>query len=332
VRLHGSRGKWEARIRYETGKELYLGSFEREEQAARAHDRAAIKLNKQDAVLNFPLPEGELEHLTCILTEDLVAELRRQSTGITRGNNKFRGVYHKEKSGTWKAEIYGLLGRKKNAYLGTFETSEEAAEAYDRAAIIRDGPKAITNFNLEEYEELLAWVKRASPEECRAMAERLAQGDSAGALMFRGRHPIAKGRKKAGSKRKASKPDLGATRAGGVQKRKAKTKAKRSAGSPASKPKPEPEEVEICKLEWPARRVAVDTPAAKRPKAAPSAAQLQQAEALEDLREAELKIDGLVAKSAQQERLIAHLERSNALLLEENEDLRWFLANAAVEA
>ena len=50
------------------------------------------------------------------------------------------------------------------------------------------------------------------------------------------------------------------------------------------------------------------------------------------LREAELKIDGLVAKSAQQERLIAHLERSNALLLEENEDLRWFLANAAVEA
>ena len=80
----------------------------------------------------------------------------------------------------------------------------------------------------------------------------------------------------------------------------------------------------------------VDTPAAKRPKAAPSAAQLQQAEALEelrgDLREAELKIDGLAAKSAQQERLIAHLERFNALVLEENEELRRLLANSAVDA
>ena len=51
-----------------------------------------------------------------------------------------------------------------------------------------------------------------------------------------------------------------------------------------------------------------------------------------DLREAELKIDGLAAKSAQQERLIAHLERFNALVLEENEELRRLLANAAVEA
>ena len=75
------------------------------------------------------------------------------------------------------------------------------------------------------------------------------------------------------------------------------------------------------------RRLApwVDTPAAKRPKAAPSAAQRRQAEALEDLREAELKIDGLAAKSAQQERLIAHLERFNAHVLEENEELRRLL-------
>ena len=208
------------------------------------------------------------------------------------------------------------------------------------------------------------------------MAERLAQGDSSGAAASLKKSSAAKGRRKAGPKRKASKPDLGTPRAGGVQKRKAKAKAKRSAGSPASKPKPEPkpepeeveilklepkpepEEVEIRKLEWPAegnlladtptplsprpsarrgkRRLAprADTPAAKRPKAAPSAAQLQQAEALEelrgDLREAELKIDGLAAKSAQQERLIAHLERFNALVLEENEELRRLLANAAV--
>ena len=86
-----------------------------------------------------------------------------------------------------------------------------------------------------------------------------------------------------------------------------------------------------------------DTPAAKRSKAGPSAAQLQQAEALEelrgDLREAGLKIDGLAAKSAQQERLIAYLreeneelERFNAQVLERNKELRRLLANGAVEA
>ena len=43
------------------------------------------------------------------------------------------------------------------------------------------------------------------------------------------------------------------------------------------------------------------------------------------LGEAELEIDGLAAKSAQQERLIAHLERFNAHVLEENEELRRLL-------
>ena len=50
------------------------------------------------------------------------------------------------------------------------------------------------------------------------------------------------------------------------------------------------------------------------------------------LREAELKIDGLVAKSAQPERQIAHLERFNAQVLEEKEELRRLLAKGALEA
>ena len=80
-------------------------------------------------MLNFPLPEyeGELEHLARISKEDLVAELRRQGTGITLGNNKFRGVMYREKTDNWQAQIYGLLGPKKGTYLGTFETGEEDA-------------------------------------------------------------------------------------------------------------------------------------------------------------------------------------------------------------
>ena len=92
------------------------------------------------------------------------------------------------------------------------------------------------------------------------------------------------------------------------------------------------------------RQKPAQVPAQVQPQAA-AIAELRQAQALEaqrrDLREAELKeqnevllakVDGLAAKSAQQERLIAHLERFNALLLEENEELRRLLANGAVKA
>ena len=150
-------------------------------------------------------------------------------------------MWYREKSGRWCARIGGLLGPKKKTHLGTFETGEEAAEAYDRAAIILRGRDAVTNFNLDEYGELLAQVERASPEERRAMRERLTQRKK--------EKPGPKPKPKASKLR-----NLGAPRAGGVQKkRKGKAKAKHSAGSPAGKPKPEPkpepEEVEILKLE-----------------------------------------------------------------------------------
>ena len=83
-------------------------------------------------------------------------------------------------------------------------------------------------------------------------------------------------------------------------------------------------------------RAASRHPTAKRPKAAPSAAQLEQAEALEELRgelrEAELKIDGLAAKSAAAgaaDRPPGAVQRATAGA---EDELRRLLANGAVEA
>ncbi|KAK3009297.1 hypothetical protein RJ639_013147, partial [Escallonia herrerae] len=59
-------------------------------------------------------------------------------------SKKFRGVRQRQ-WGSWVSEIrHPLL--KRRIWLGTFETAESAARAYDQAAILMSGQNAKTNF------------------------------------------------------------------------------------------------------------------------------------------------------------------------------------------
>ncbi|OAY77769.1 Ethylene-responsive transcription factor WRI1 [Ananas comosus] len=143
------------------GLAVYLGAYDVEEAAARAYDLAALKYWGPTTYTNFPVSdyENELEIMKNATKEEYLASLRRwKSSGFSRGVSKYRGVARHHHNGRWEARIGRVFGNK-YLYLGTYSTQEEAAHAYDIAAIEYRGINAVTNFDLSTY---IKWLKPAS--------------------------------------------------------------------------------------------------------------------------------------------------------------------------
>uniref|UniRef100_A0A061S550 AP2/ERF domain-containing protein n=1 Tax=Tetraselmis sp. GSL018 TaxID=582737 RepID=A0A061S550_9CHLO len=89
----------------------------------------------------------------------------RPATQPTAKNGKsspFRGVTLFRPTGKWRAQI--STGGKTMS-LGDHNTEQEAARAFDRALIHKDGPCARTNFPIQDYEPEIAYLQGVSMEQ-----------------------------------------------------------------------------------------------------------------------------------------------------------------------
>jgi len=123
-----SSGKYEARIQID-GKIIVIGStFVTVKQAAKAHDKEAIKLRKPLSKLNYPkkAPVGYTPIQQALQSNNTVG---------------YRGVSKNGKN--YRASI--RIGEQQQN-IGTYETAKEAAIFYDRAVLKANKSTSLLNF------------------------------------------------------------------------------------------------------------------------------------------------------------------------------------------
>jgi hypothetical protein len=126
--------RWVVNIGLPNGKKKrYLGAFKEEDDAARAYDAAAMQEKLNISQLNFPAGD----------TRDPI-----DAAALPRKSSKWRGVTWDTREQRWQAQIHGP--NRKNKYLGRFKEEDDAARAYDAAAMQKGLDNSQLNFPAED--------------------------------------------------------------------------------------------------------------------------------------------------------------------------------------
>ena len=125
VSKSGERFKAQLQI---NDKRQYLGTFDTAKDAAQVYDSAAIQAGRPISKLNF------LNQVP----KNYIPKRKKLASTNTIG---YRGVYKKRKRFLAQIRIHG-----KQQCLGTFNTSKEAAQAFDQAALHAKQSKSVLNF------------------------------------------------------------------------------------------------------------------------------------------------------------------------------------------
>lgn len=150
-----SRRSWEATISLHR-KNIRLGSYRTEEEAAVAYDRASLIVNGSSALLNFPDQNewrGKKDPTDAEILRQLAAiryEAKQKNKVFFRKRAHaacaYLGVSFIKSRKAWQA--YVKLSPNKRIYVGSFDTAERAALAYDQIAREHLGAKANLNFGV----------------------------------------------------------------------------------------------------------------------------------------------------------------------------------------
>jgi hypothetical protein len=142
VSWNKARSAWRADLWDPHTKRMqHIGYYASEEDAARAYDCAAVQANILGAKRNFP---GEA---VSELPETMGEQQKQHSS------SRYLGVRCDKASSTWRADLWDPQ-TKRSRRIGCYASEEDAARAYDFAAVQARGPDAKRNFPDEAITEL----------------------------------------------------------------------------------------------------------------------------------------------------------------------------------
>jgi hypothetical protein len=119
----------------QTKRQMHIGRYASEEDAARAYDFAAVQAQGPGAKRNFP-PEAISE------PPATTGEERKQRSSL-----RYIGVRWEKASSSWRVQLGSWDPQtKRRQHVGCYASEEDAARAYDCAAVQAHGPGAKRNF------------------------------------------------------------------------------------------------------------------------------------------------------------------------------------------